>query len=79
MRPGDGSGGGAPPGVLSYLNGVLSARGAAALPYAEELKWPIREHILQLVQARRGRVPATSSKPPGTRGGRGACAARRAR
>jgi hypothetical protein len=51
MRDGGGAGSAAP-ALLSYLNGVLSARGAAALPYAEELKWTIREHVLQLLQAR---------------------------
>ncbi len=51
MRDGGGAGSAAP-ALLSYLNGVLSSRGAAALPYAEELKWTIREHVLQLLQAR---------------------------
>jgi hypothetical protein len=40
------------PSVLSYLNSVLSSRGPGGLPYAEELKWTIREHVVQLQQAR---------------------------
>ena len=55
MRP---AGGAPPAGVLSYLNSVLSARGPGALPYADELKWSIREHVVQLVQARVTRVGA---------------------
>jgi ESCRT-I complex subunit TSG101 len=43
---------GPPAGVLTYLNSALSARGAGALPYAEDLKWSVREHIVQLLQAR---------------------------
>ena len=50
MRSSGGSGGS--PAVLSYLNSALSARGPAALPYVEELKWTIREHVVQLLAVR---------------------------
>ena len=48
MRPA-GSGSAA---LVNYLNEALSARGPNALPYANDVWWPIREHVVQLLQAR---------------------------
>ena len=48
MRPA----GGGSPALVNYLNEALSARGPNALPYANDLWWPIREHVVQLLQAR---------------------------
>jgi len=36
--------------VVSYLNSVLSQRGQHALPYAEDAKWTIRQHLLDLLR-----------------------------
>ena len=36
--------------VVSYLNSVLSQRGQGSLPYAEDAKWTIRQHLLDLLQ-----------------------------
>ncbi|KAG0577799.1 hypothetical protein M758_5G175900 [Ceratodon purpureus] len=33
-----------------FLNGVLSRRGPDALPYAEDDKWSIRQHLLNVIQ-----------------------------
>ena len=38
--------------LLAFLNGVLAARGSQALPYKEDLKWNIRDHLMQLISAR---------------------------
>ncbi|CAN6460628.1 unnamed protein product [Victoria cruziana] len=35
---------------VQFLNGVLSQRGPSALPYSEDLKWYIRQHLVNLVQ-----------------------------
>ncbi|XP_031503503.1 protein ELC-like [Nymphaea colorata] len=35
---------------VQFLNKVLSARGPSALPYKEEVKWLIRQHLLSLLQ-----------------------------
>jgi len=37
--------------MMQFLNSVLSQRGPQALPYVEDDKWSVREHILLLVQA----------------------------
>ena len=37
-----------------WLDAVLSARGRGALPYRGESKWGVRQHLLDLVQVRRG-------------------------
>ena len=34
--------------VGDYLNSVLQQRGANALPYEEDVKWVVREHLLEL-------------------------------
>eukprot|EP00262_Sarcandra_glabra_P018511 TRINITY_DN6671_c0_g1_i3.p1 TRINITY_DN6671_c0_g1~~TRINITY_DN6671_c0_g1_i3.p1 ORF type:complete len:453 (+),score=43.94 TRINITY_DN6671_c0_g1_i3:98-1360(+) len=33
-----------------FLSNVLSQRGPAALPYAEEVKWHIRQHLVSLIE-----------------------------
>ncbi|RRT32606.1 hypothetical protein B296_00058913, partial [Ensete ventricosum] len=43
-----------PPGaqyVQQYLSTALSQRGPAALPYAEDAKWLIRQHLVALAEA----------------------------
>ncbi|KAF3791288.1 ELC-like protein [Nymphaea thermarum] len=35
---------------VQFLNKVLSARGPSALPYKEEVKWLIRQHLLSLLR-----------------------------
>ena len=63
MRPAAGSA-----ALVNYLNEALSARGPNALPYANDVWWPIREHVVQLLQAR---MPAAWQRQD-------ACAARHA-
>ncbi|GAQ82072.1 Vacuolar sorting protein/ubiquitin receptor VPS23 [Klebsormidium nitens] len=36
--------------ATQFLNSVLSQRGPNALPYAEDVKWSIRQHLLAVVQ-----------------------------
>ncbi|XP_049933608.1 protein ELC-like [Nymphaea colorata] len=36
--------------TVQFLNGVLSQRGPSSLPYSEDLKWYIRQHLVNLVQ-----------------------------
>ncbi|KAL2933990.1 Protein ELC [Bienertia sinuspersici] len=36
------------PQVLQFLSNVLSQRGPSALPYAEDVKWLIRQHLVSL-------------------------------
>ncbi|KAL1542166.1 protein ELC-like [Salvia divinorum] len=43
-----------------FLNAALSQRGAAALPYSEEMKWHIRQHLMQLVEAYPSLHPKTA-------------------
>ena len=68
MRPAAGSA-----ALVNYLNEALSARGPNALPYANDVWWPIREHVVQLLQARsRARVSARGATARhGARGVRG--------
>ncbi|KAI0499332.1 hypothetical protein KFK09_020235 [Dendrobium nobile] len=47
--------------VLQFLSTVLSQRGPNALPYAEETKWLIRQHLVSLVEAYQSRRPKASS------------------
>ncbi|XP_031128142.1 protein ELC-like [Ipomoea triloba] len=44
-----------------FLSSVLSQRGPAALPYSEELKWMIRQHILALIEAYPSLQPKTGT------------------
>jgi len=43
--------GGAPPALVQYLNGVLSQNPSSpsALPYADDVKWTARDHLLGLL------------------------------
>ncbi|KAG6418585.1 hypothetical protein SASPL_120789 [Salvia splendens] len=43
-----------------FLNSVLSQRGPAALPYAEDMKWHIRQHLMHLVEAYPSLQPKTA-------------------
>ncbi|XP_047980444.1 protein ELC-like [Salvia hispanica] len=43
-----------------FLNTALSQRGPAALPYAEETKWRIRQHLMQLVESYPSLHPKTA-------------------
>jgi hypothetical protein len=42
---------GAPPALVQYLNGVLSQNPSSpsALPYADDVKWTARDHLLGLL------------------------------
>lgn len=42
---------GAPPALVQYLNGVLSQNPSSpsALPYADDVKWTARDHLLVLL------------------------------
>ncbi|VFQ85252.1 unnamed protein product [Cuscuta campestris] len=42
-----------------FLNSVLSQRGPEALPYSEDLKWLIRQHLLALIEAYPSLQPKT--------------------
>lgn len=44
-----------------FLSSVLSQRGPSALPYAEDTKWLIRQHLLALVTAYPSLDPKTAS------------------
>ncbi|KAL3652164.1 hypothetical protein CASFOL_001845 [Castilleja foliolosa] len=43
-----------------FLNSVLSQRGPAALPYAEDMKWHIRQHLLHLTETHPTLQPKTA-------------------
>ncbi|XP_075484816.1 protein ELC-like [Primulina tabacum] len=43
-----------------FLNSVLSQRGPSALPYAEDMKWHIRQHLLFLTEAYPSLQPKTA-------------------
>ncbi|KAL8470291.1 hypothetical protein ACS0TY_032947 [Phlomoides rotata] len=43
-----------------FLNSVLSQRGPAALPYAEDMKWHIRQHLLHLTESYPSLQPKTA-------------------
>ncbi|XP_020582522.1 protein ELC-like [Phalaenopsis equestris] len=47
--------------VLQFLSNALSQRGPSALPYAEETKWLIRQHLVSLIEAYPSLRPQTSS------------------
>lgn len=40
--------------ALEFLSQVLSQRGPQAVPYAENTKWSIREHMSDLLKVRAG-------------------------
>ncbi|EPS63144.1 hypothetical protein M569_11641 [Genlisea aurea] len=43
-----------------FLSSVLSQRGPAALPYAEDVKWHIRQHLVHLTEAHPSLQPKTA-------------------
>ncbi|KAG8390835.1 hypothetical protein BUALT_Bualt01G0124800 [Buddleja alternifolia] len=43
-----------------FLNSVLSQRGPTALPYAEDMKWHIRQHLLYLIETYPSLQPKTA-------------------
>ncbi|KAL6524697.1 hypothetical protein OROHE_015979 [Orobanche hederae] len=43
-----------------FLNSLLSQRGPAALPYAEDMKWHIRQHLLHLTETYPSLQPKTA-------------------
>lgn len=45
--------------LVSYLNSVLGARGAGGLPYPDDLRWHVREHVLELSQRFPSLLPGT--------------------
>ncbi|PKU76349.1 protein ELC-like [Dendrobium catenatum] len=47
--------------ALQFLSTALSQRGPYALPYAEETKWLIRQHLVSLIEAYPSLHPQTSS------------------
>ncbi|CAA2977073.1 protein ELC-like [Olea europaea var. sylvestris] len=44
-----------------FLSSVLSQRGPAALPYAEDVKWLIRQHLVSLAEAYTSLQPKTAT------------------
>ncbi|KAL0341372.1 UNVERIFIED_CONTAM: protein ELC [Sesamum radiatum] len=46
--------------IQQFLNSVLSQRGPAALPYAEDMKWHIRQHLLYLTETHPSLQPKTA-------------------
>ncbi|GAB2300101.1 hypothetical protein Dimus_034141 [Dionaea muscipula] len=61
MAPQPAAIGGANPQILQYLSNVLSQRGPAALPYPEDVKWLIRQHLLSLTTAFPSLLPKTAA------------------
>ncbi|KAM5569911.1 protein ELC-like [Rosa sericea] len=47
--------------TATFLNGVLSQRGPSALPYAEDIKWHIRQQLLALISSYPSLEPKTAS------------------
>ncbi|GAV89060.1 UEV domain-containing protein/Vps23_core domain-containing protein [Cephalotus follicularis] len=47
--------------TLQFLSSVLSQRGPSALPYAEDTKWLIRQHLLSLTSAYPSLEPKTAT------------------
>ncbi|GAB4828032.1 hypothetical protein Ancab_034945 [Ancistrocladus abbreviatus] len=52
---------GSNPQILQFLSNVLSQRGPSALPYSEDVKWLIRQHLLSLTDAFPSLQPKTAS------------------
>ncbi|KAJ4972101.1 hypothetical protein NE237_005200 [Protea cynaroides] len=46
--------------IQQFLSNVLSQRGPSALPYAEDVKWLIRQHLLALIENYPGLQPKTA-------------------
>ncbi|GAB4832482.1 hypothetical protein Ancab_006504 [Ancistrocladus abbreviatus] len=53
--------GGSNPHILQFLSNILSQRGPSALPYSEDVKWLIRQHLLSLTDAFPSLQPNTST------------------
>ncbi|GAB4835110.1 hypothetical protein Ancab_000018 [Ancistrocladus abbreviatus] len=53
-------GGGSNPQTLQFLSNVLSQRGPSALPYTEDVKWLIRQHLLSLIDSFPSLQPKTA-------------------
>ncbi|XAR68467.1 hypothetical protein NMG60_11003587 [Bertholletia excelsa] len=47
--------------IVQFLSSVLSQRGPSALPYSEDVKWLIRQHLLSLTDAYPSLQPKTAS------------------
>ncbi|XP_022139294.1 protein ELC-like [Momordica charantia] len=47
--------------IQQFLSSVLSQRGPSALPYSEETKWLIRQHLVALTAAYPSLVPRTAT------------------
>ncbi|XP_042503653.1 protein ELC-like [Macadamia integrifolia] len=47
--------------IQQFLSNVLSQRGPSALPYAEDVKWLIRQHLLALIENYPGLQPKTAT------------------
>ncbi|XP_061992156.1 protein ELC-like [Rosa rugosa] len=47
--------------TATFLNSVLSQRGPSALPYAEDIKWHIRQHLLALISSYPSLEPKTAT------------------
>ncbi|KAL8141629.1 hypothetical protein V2J09_014661 [Rumex salicifolius] len=54
-------GGGSNPMTLQFLSNVLSQRGPSALPYSEDVKWLIRQHLVSLSDAVPSLQPKTAT------------------
>lgn len=47
--------------IQQFLSSVLSQRGPSALPYAEDVKWLIRQHLVSLIDNQPSLQPKTAS------------------
>ncbi|KAL6188934.1 hypothetical protein ACLB2K_040325 [Fragaria x ananassa] len=47
--------------LATFLSGVLSQRGPSALPYAEDIKWLIRQHLVALISSYPSLEPKTAT------------------
>ncbi|KAL5731867.1 hypothetical protein ACHQM5_004555 [Ranunculus cassubicifolius] len=50
-----------PTQFTQFLNNVLSQRGPSSLPYTEDTKWLIRQHLLTLLQSYPSLIPKTAT------------------
>ncbi|XP_021775146.1 protein ELC-like [Chenopodium quinoa] len=53
-------GGASNPQTLQFLSNVLSQRGPSSLPYSEDVKWLIRQHLVSLTDAYPSLQPKTA-------------------
>lgn len=47
--------------IQQFLSSVLSQRGPSSLPYSEDVKWLIRQHLLSLIEIHPSLQPKTAS------------------